>query len=209
MEVRGAAELRVKESDRISALAARASARWAPRSTSIPTASASKRGRLDGGDVVDAAGDHRLAMAFAVAATGAATPTTITGAGAVDVSYPGFFEELERLTTPGDGRQDLSRRVHGGGQEHRRAGARRASGLAGRGRRRADRSARAPARRGHLRAAGRAVLPRRRARDPQAAAAAAPRRRRDRRRDLHGRRESRGDEPRRRVGLARRAVRDC
>jgi 3-phosphoshikimate 1-carboxyvinyltransferase len=37
-------------------------------------------------------------MAFAVAAVGASAPTTITGATAVDVSYPGFFEELERLT---------------------------------------------------------------------------------------------------------------
>ena len=97
MEVRGAAELRVKESDRISALP-RASGRWAPRFDEYPDGFRSNpapRRRL-----VDAAGDHRLAMAFAVAATGAATPTTITGAGAVDVSYPGFFQELERLTTP-------------------------------------------------------------------------------------------------------------
>ena len=88
------------------------------------------------------------------------TPTTINGAGAVDVSYPGFFQELERLTTPGDGRQNLSGRVHGGRQEHGRAGTVGASGLAGRRRRRAHRSARAPADRRHLRQAGRAVLPR-------------------------------------------------
>jgi 5-enolpyruvylshikimate-3-phosphate synthase len=43
-------------------------------------------------------------MAFAIAACGASAPTTIAGAGAVDVSYPGFFLELERLTTPGAGR---------------------------------------------------------------------------------------------------------
>ena len=53
---------------------------------------------------MDAAGDHRLAMAFAVAACGASSPSTITGAGAVDVSYPGFFQELERLTSPGGDR---------------------------------------------------------------------------------------------------------
>jgi 3-phosphoshikimate 1-carboxyvinyltransferase len=47
---------------------------------------------------VDAVGDHRLAMAFAVAATRAEGPTTIIGASSVDVSYPGFFEELRRLT---------------------------------------------------------------------------------------------------------------
>jgi len=41
-------------------------------------------------------------MAFAIAATRAAAPTTILGASSVDVSYPGFFDELARLT--GDGR---------------------------------------------------------------------------------------------------------
>jgi 3-phosphoshikimate 1-carboxyvinyltransferase len=55
------------------------------------------------GATVDACDDHRLAMAFAVAATRASSPTTITGASAVDVSYPGFFDTLERLTR-GDGR---------------------------------------------------------------------------------------------------------
>jgi 5-enolpyruvylshikimate-3-phosphate synthase len=39
-------------------------------------------------------------MAFAIAATGASAATTITSASAVDVSYPGFFDELERLTRP-------------------------------------------------------------------------------------------------------------
>ena len=37
-------------------------------------------------------------MAFAIAATGARGPTTIHGAASVAVSYPGFFEALERLT---------------------------------------------------------------------------------------------------------------
>ena len=70
MEVRGAAELRVKESDRISGAGRAASGRWAPRFSSIPTASGSNRGRCTGA-AVDAAGDHRLAMAFAIAATAA------------------------------------------------------------------------------------------------------------------------------------------
>jgi 3-phosphoshikimate 1-carboxyvinyltransferase len=52
--------------------------------------------RLTGGDV-DAHGDHRLAMAFAIAALGATGPTTITGAEVVAVSYPGFFADLDRL----------------------------------------------------------------------------------------------------------------
>ncbi len=94
--VRGAAELRVKESDRISALAA-----------GFRTLGAGVEEYEDGftlearpltGGTVDAAGDHRLAMAFAIAATRAAAPTTIHGASSVDVSYPGFFDELARLT---------------------------------------------------------------------------------------------------------------
>jgi len=53
---------------------------------------------LVGGLVLIKAGDHRLAMAFAIAATRAASSTTISGASSVDVSYPGFFDELARLT---------------------------------------------------------------------------------------------------------------
>jgi 3-phosphoshikimate 1-carboxyvinyltransferase len=47
--------------------------------------------------VADAAGDHRLAMAFAIAALAAQAPSRIEGADAVSVSYPGFFETLDRL----------------------------------------------------------------------------------------------------------------
>jgi 3-phosphoshikimate 1-carboxyvinyltransferase len=95
--VRGAAELRVKESDRITSLA-----------RGMRGLGASLEEYDDGflltsaplhGATVDAAHDHRLAMAFAIAATGASTPTTITGASSVDVSYPGFFDELRRLTS--------------------------------------------------------------------------------------------------------------
>ena len=49
------------------------------------------------GGAADAAGDHRLAMAFAVAALGASGPSSISGAGSVDISYPGFFEMLASL----------------------------------------------------------------------------------------------------------------
>jgi 3-phosphoshikimate 1-carboxyvinyltransferase len=54
--------------------------------------------RLSGG-VVESGGDHRLAMAFAVAALGAKGQTTILGASAVDISYPGFFEVLGSLAS--------------------------------------------------------------------------------------------------------------
>jgi 3-phosphoshikimate 1-carboxyvinyltransferase len=97
--VRGAAELRLKESDRISALARGLRAMGAdveefPDGFHLCS-------RALHGATVDACDDHRLAMAFAVAATRASGPTTITGASAVDVSYPGFFETLHRLTSGG------------------------------------------------------------------------------------------------------------
>ena len=99
MTVRGAAELRVKESDRIASLARgfRALGAHVVEYEDGFTLEA----RPLRGATVDSAGDHRLAMAFAVAAVGAPDPTTIAGAGAVDVSYPGFFSELERLTQAG------------------------------------------------------------------------------------------------------------
>ena len=94
--VRGAGELRVKESDRISSLAAGFRAIGAQVEEYDDGFTLEAR-PLRGG-AADAAGDHRLAMAFAIAATRAAGSTTISGASSVDVSYPGFFDELARLT---------------------------------------------------------------------------------------------------------------
>jgi 3-phosphoshikimate 1-carboxyvinyltransferase len=94
--VRGASELRVKESDRISALAAGFRAMGAAVHEYDDGFTLEARPLIGGS--VDAAGDHRLAMAFAIAATRASAPTTILGASSVDVSYPGFFDELARLT---------------------------------------------------------------------------------------------------------------
>jgi 3-phosphoshikimate 1-carboxyvinyltransferase len=103
--VRGAAELRVKESDRIAALVAgfRAlgiDADEHPDGFAVrgPSArSGAVAGTRPSGGVADARGDHRMAMAFAVAALGAEQPSTITGADAVAISYPGFFDTLGRL----------------------------------------------------------------------------------------------------------------
>jgi 3-phosphoshikimate 1-carboxyvinyltransferase len=95
--VTGAAELRVKESDRISALVAGLRALGADADELPDGFHVRARCPLQGG-VADAVGDHRLAMAFAVAALGATGPTTILGASAVDISYPGFFEVLGSLT---------------------------------------------------------------------------------------------------------------
>lgn len=96
MSVRGAGELRVKESDRITCLAEGFRALGAAVEE-YPDGFLLTSRPLTGG-TVDAAGDHRLAMAFALAATRAAAPTTILGASSVSVSYPGFFDALESLT---------------------------------------------------------------------------------------------------------------
>jgi len=53
-------------------------------------------GSLSGG-TVDAANDHRIAMAAAIAATKADGPTKIVGAECVQKSYPAFFEDLSSL----------------------------------------------------------------------------------------------------------------
>jgi len=95
MTVRGASELRVKESDRIAMLAR------GFRAMGIDVEEYddgfSIAGGPPAGGEVDAAGDHRLAMAFAIAGTAARAPVSVQGAESVAVSYPGFFAELERL----------------------------------------------------------------------------------------------------------------
>ena len=93
---RGAAELRVKESDRISALVAGfrglgIEAEERPDGFLIQGAGAPS------GGVADAQGDHRMAMAFAIAALAARGPSRIEGADVVAISYPSFFETLARL----------------------------------------------------------------------------------------------------------------
>ena len=93
IRIRDAAELRVKESDRIDAVAQNLrglgvqvheydDGLFVPGNQQI------------GGGTVDSRGDHRIAMAFAVAALFATGPITIENAECVDVSFPGFFETL-------------------------------------------------------------------------------------------------------------------
>jgi 3-phosphoshikimate 1-carboxyvinyltransferase len=94
--VSGAGELRVKESDRIAELVAGLRAMGAD-ADERPDGFQVRSGRRLTGGTVHARHDHRLAMAFAVAALGATGPTTIEGADAVAVSYPAFFEDLDRL----------------------------------------------------------------------------------------------------------------
>jgi 3-phosphoshikimate 1-carboxyvinyltransferase len=98
LSVSGAAELRVKESDRISALAEGLRQLGADIEERPDGFHVRGSRRLAGGRA-DAHGDHRLAMAFAVAALGATGPTTIAGAAAAAVSYPEFFRVLASLST--------------------------------------------------------------------------------------------------------------
>jgi 3-phosphoshikimate 1-carboxyvinyltransferase len=96
LSVTGAQELRVKESDRISAFADGLRRMGADVDEQADGFEVRASRRLRGGEV-DAHNDHRLAMAFAIAALGASGPTTIHGAGAAAVSYPEFFSVLESL----------------------------------------------------------------------------------------------------------------
>jgi 3-phosphoshikimate 1-carboxyvinyltransferase len=96
IEVRDANELRVKESDRIAAVA-----------TNLRLMGAQVEEREDGlkipggqtlhGAELDSFGDHRIAMAFAVAALRAGGETLIRGAESAAISYPAFFQMLEEL----------------------------------------------------------------------------------------------------------------
>jgi len=96
IEVSGAAELRVKESDRISALTNGLRAMGADIEDRSDGFLVQGHHRLCGGEV-DARDDHRLAMAFAIAALGASGATVIHGAAATAVSYPEFFTVLDAL----------------------------------------------------------------------------------------------------------------
>jgi 3-phosphoshikimate 1-carboxyvinyltransferase len=96
LQVSGAQELRVKESDRISALADGFNRMGADIVEAADGFIVRGTRRLTGG-VVDARHDHRLAMAFSIAALGATGPTTVCDAGAAAVSYPEFFTVLDSL----------------------------------------------------------------------------------------------------------------
>ena len=96
IEVRDAEELRVKESDRLGSV-----------TKNLRMMGAEVEQRVDGwlipggqalhGAEMDSFGDHRIAMAFAVAALRAQGDSLIRDSGCVGISYPGFFADLERL----------------------------------------------------------------------------------------------------------------
>jgi 3-phosphoshikimate 1-carboxyvinyltransferase len=102
VSVSGAGELRVKETDRIAALVAGFRALGVEADERADGFVVSGSSARPSGGTADARGDHRMAMAFAIAALGADRPSLIAGADAVGISYPGFFETLERLVAPSD-----------------------------------------------------------------------------------------------------------
>jgi 3-phosphoshikimate 1-carboxyvinyltransferase len=96
LTVRDAAELRVKETDRIDTIAAGLTAMGvkidtAPDGFQIPG------GQKFHAAEIDSAGDHRIAMAFSVAALAADGPCTIRDAGSAAVSFPAFYDMLEQI----------------------------------------------------------------------------------------------------------------
>lgn len=93
--LRGAAELRVKESDRIDAMATGLA------SLGISTECFDDGIRIEGGNLeggsVDSRGDHRIAMAFTVAALRSSAAITISNCANVATSFPGFVEMANRV----------------------------------------------------------------------------------------------------------------
>ena len=92
--IRGAGELRAKESDRIAGIAEGLSALGARVQVEGDDLSISGPTRLIGA-ATDSRSDHRLAMTFAIAGLIASGATTISDPGCAAISYPGFFAILE------------------------------------------------------------------------------------------------------------------
>jgi 3-phosphoshikimate 1-carboxyvinyltransferase len=96
IDIRDARELRVKESDRIAALARNLRAMGAELEEFEDGLRIPGNQKLRGAEL-DSFGDHRIAMAFAVAALKASGETTIKGSSAAVISFPEFFNVLREL----------------------------------------------------------------------------------------------------------------
>ena len=102
IEIRDAAELRVKESDRIAVLVENlrrmgAQVEERPDGLKVAGRNAGSIKKMLHGAEIEPHGDHRIAMAFAVAALGANGATTIRDAECAGVSYPTFYDDLARV----------------------------------------------------------------------------------------------------------------
>ncbi|MFR2409556.1 MAG: 3-phosphoshikimate 1-carboxyvinyltransferase [[Clostridium] symbiosum] len=94
--IRDAAELKVKESNRITVMAENLRAMGADV-TETEDGMIIHGGRPLHGAVIDSKKDHRIAMTFAVTALAAEGETEILDADCVNISYPGFYSDLARL----------------------------------------------------------------------------------------------------------------
>lgn len=94
--IRDAAELKVKESNRIDVVAENLSAMGA-HITATDDGMVIEGGYPLQGAVIDSHLDHRIAMSFAIAGLNADGETQITGAECVNISYPGFYGDLKLL----------------------------------------------------------------------------------------------------------------
>ena len=96
LTVRDAGELRVKETDRIATIEANFR-RMGLKIETAPDGFHVPGGQQFHAAEIDSAGDHRIAMAFAVAALAADGPSAIQGAEAADISFPEFFSTLREI----------------------------------------------------------------------------------------------------------------
>ena len=96
VEVRGAEELRVKETDRINATVKNLRAMGAEVEEFHDGLFVNGPTKLRGAQI-ESFGDHRIAMAFSIAALVADGPSEISGASCVDISFPEFFDLLKQV----------------------------------------------------------------------------------------------------------------
>jgi 3-phosphoshikimate 1-carboxyvinyltransferase len=96
MVVRDAGELRVKESDRLSAVTQNLKAMGAEVEQTADGWKIPGGQKLHGAEI-ESFGDHRIAMAFAIAALRAEGETSIRNSGCVAISYPSFFSDLDAV----------------------------------------------------------------------------------------------------------------
>ncbi len=95
--MRGVRELRVKESDRIAAIAAGLEAQGVAVETYPDGLRVAGRGRVAGGGTVATEMDHRIAMSFLILGLAAERPVTIDDSRMIDTSFPGFAAAMAAL----------------------------------------------------------------------------------------------------------------
>lgn len=98
MVIRDAAELRVKESDRIASMAANLRLLGVAVEEADDGMTVQGGAAISGGVTLDSYGDHRIAMAMAIAGLFANDPVQVDNVACVATSYPGFWDDLQTIT---------------------------------------------------------------------------------------------------------------